>query len=51
MAWGSTDDIVARVHAHLAAGADHVAVQVLPDDLRALPMAEWRELAGALLAP
>ena len=32
--WGSLDDIVARVKTHLDAGADHVAVQVLPADPR-----------------
>ncbi|CAB4879911.1 unannotated protein [freshwater metagenome] len=46
--WGSLDTIVARVSAHLDAGADHVCVQVLPADGAALPMAEWRELASAL---
>ncbi len=48
VAWGTLDDIVARVAAHLAAGADHVSVQVLPADPAGLPMAEWRELAGAI---
>lgn len=46
--WGSLDTIVARVKAHLDAGADHVCVQVLASDSAALPMAEWRELASAL---
>ena len=48
VAWGTLDQIVARVKAHHDAGADHVCVQVLPSDLRALPMAEWRELATAI---
>jgi probable F420-dependent oxidoreductase len=48
VAWGSTDDVVERIHAHHDAGADHVAIQVLTADPRALPMAEWRELASAL---
>lgn len=48
VAWGTLDDIVARVAAHLAAGADHVSVQVLPADPAGLPMAEWRELATAI---
>jgi probable F420-dependent oxidoreductase len=30
VAWGTVDDIAARVQAHHDAGADHVAVQVLP---------------------
>ncbi len=49
-AWGSLDAIVARVTAHLDAGADHVAVQVLVDDRRGLPRAEWAQLAPALMA-
>jgi probable F420-dependent oxidoreductase len=48
VAWGSVDDILTRVRAHLDAGADHVAIQVLPTDPRALPMDAWRELAPAL---
>ena len=49
-AWGDIDAVVARVRAHLDAGADHVAVQVLVDDRRGLPRKEWAELAPALLA-
>jgi probable F420-dependent oxidoreductase len=49
-AWGSVETIAARVQAHLDAGADHVAVQVLIDDRRGLPHKEWAELAPALLA-
>jgi probable F420-dependent oxidoreductase len=48
VAWGSTDEVVARINAHHDAGADHVAIQVLTPDPRALPMAQWRELASAL---
>jgi probable F420-dependent oxidoreductase len=46
--WGSIDAIAARVQAHLDAGADHVAVQVLVDDRRGLPRREWKELAPVL---
>lgn len=49
VAWGDVDAILSRVRAHHAAGADHVCVQVLPADPRALPLAEWRRLAPALL--
>jgi probable F420-dependent oxidoreductase len=49
VAWGDVDAIADRVAAHHAAGADHVCVQVLDDDVTALPLAEWRELAAALL--
>lgn len=49
VAWGSTAAVRDRVAEHHAAGADHVCVQVLRADLT-IPVAEWRELAGALLA-
>jgi probable F420-dependent oxidoreductase len=49
-AWGDEDRIRARVEAFHAAGADHVALQVVtgqtPDSL---PREEWRRLAGILL--
>jgi probable F420-dependent oxidoreductase len=48
VAWGSVEMIVARIHEHHDAGADHVAVQVLRGD-REIPMDEWQELAPALL--
>jgi len=47
VAWGDLDAVVARVQAHLDAGADHVCVQVLPRERGELPMAAWRELAAA----
>jgi probable F420-dependent oxidoreductase len=49
VAWGDVDAIRARVQAHLDAGADHVAVQVLTSAQGALPIDDWRELAPALL--
>jgi probable F420-dependent oxidoreductase len=48
VAWGTEDDIVRRVAEHHAAGADHVAVQVLVDDF-AFPGEQWRRLAPGLL--
>ncbi|MCP3991136.1 MAG: LLM class F420-dependent oxidoreductase [Actinomycetia bacterium] len=48
VAWGSIDDVVARVKDHHEAGANHVCVQVLVDDSR-VPLDEWRLLAEALL--
>jgi probable F420-dependent oxidoreductase len=48
--WGTPDAVAARVKAHLDAGADHVAVQVLVDDRRGLPRKEWVELAPVLLS-
>ena len=47
VAWGSPDQIAARVREHRDAGADHVCIQVLGVEDR-LPRAEWRELAPAL---
>jgi probable F420-dependent oxidoreductase len=50
-AWGTIDQITARVQAHLDTGADHVTLQVVhggPGDF-SFPRAQWRELAGALL--
>jgi probable F420-dependent oxidoreductase len=38
-----------RVHEHLNAGADHMAIQVLTDDPTRLPLKEWRLLARSLL--
>jgi probable F420-dependent oxidoreductase len=48
VAWGGVDAAVNRVRAHHEAGADHVCVQVLAEDLQSLPEAGWRELFGAL---
>ena len=39
----------ARVREHLAAGADHVCVQVLGEHPFDVPVADWRTLAPALL--
>ncbi len=48
VAWGDDDAIVQRVAGMRDAGADHVCVQVIrPDD--AIPRADWRELAPALV--
>ena len=48
-AWGDVEAIRTRVRAHLDAGADHVCVQVLPHEPGTVPLAEWRELAPALV--
>jgi probable F420-dependent oxidoreductase len=48
VAWGDVDAIVARVDAHLEAGADHVAVQLLLGGIADDPRPQWRELASAL---
>jgi hypothetical protein len=44
---GSAEQIAEPVHAHLAAGADHVALQPLGHG--AAPVADYEALAGALL--
>ncbi|HEX5226992.1 MAG TPA: LLM class F420-dependent oxidoreductase [Bryobacteraceae bacterium] len=50
IAWGDLNAIQRRVREHHEAGADHVCIQVLTADPKALPMREWRELAPVLLA-
>ncbi len=49
VAWGDDAAIRARVDAHLAAGADHVAIQVCTGDLTTVPVDAWRRLAPALV--
>jgi probable F420-dependent oxidoreductase len=48
VAWGDAKTIQSRVQAHQA-GADHVCIQALSSHTKALPLREWRELAGALI--
>jgi probable F420-dependent oxidoreductase len=48
VAWGTADAIQRRVIAHLDAGADHVAVQVLPDRTERYPIDDLRSVAPAL---
>ncbi len=48
VAWGSVDDVLARIQAHHDAGADHVCVQVLEEG-RDVPLQAWRTLGDALL--
>jgi probable F420-dependent oxidoreductase len=50
IAWGSVDTVAARVREHLAAGADHVCLQVIDEDPGDVCVAQLRELAFALLA-
>jgi probable F420-dependent oxidoreductase len=47
VAWGTIEQVLARVKAHFDAGASHVSIQVLDHDFMALPMRQWRELAAA----
>jgi probable F420-dependent oxidoreductase len=48
IAWGDEDTVLRRVNEHLAAGADHVCVQVLTADPTEFPREQWRRLAAAL---
>lgn len=54
IAWGSRESVLERIAQHHAAGADHVAVQVLDSaqyrPTNPLPRAIWRELAAGLRA-
>ena len=49
IAWGGADAVLARVRAHLDAGADHVCVQMVGQADDASPVPPLRELAPALL--
>jgi len=49
VAWGTEEQIAARVAEHHAAGADHVCVQVFTADPTTAPIEQWRRLAPALL--
>ena len=48
VAWGGVDAIATRVDEQRAAGADHVALQVVTSDPAQLPRDQWRRLADAL---
>ncbi|MET0726782.1 MAG: TIGR03620 family F420-dependent LLM class oxidoreductase [Acidimicrobiales bacterium] len=45
VAWGDADAIGERLAAHVAAGADHVCIQVIDDAGGQMPLAAWRALA------
>ncbi|MFD8001692.1 TIGR03620 family F420-dependent LLM class oxidoreductase [Streptomyces mirabilis] len=47
--WGDLDTIVEKLHAHVEAGADHVAVQVIGIEPGESAMPYWRLLGEALL--
>ena len=51
-AWGTPEQIAGRVNEHLAAGADHVCIQVLhvpQGGSVSFPRQAWRDLAAALI--
>jgi probable F420-dependent oxidoreductase len=45
VAWGEEEAIASRIAAQLAAGADHVCIQVLGPRGQAIALEEWRRLA------
>jgi probable F420-dependent oxidoreductase len=47
-AWGDLETIARRIAEHFDAGADHVGIQVLKEDLTALPSTEWREISSLI---
>jgi probable F420-dependent oxidoreductase len=50
VSWGDVDSIASKVQEHFDAGADHVCVQVVSKTAESFPIAEYRELAPALVA-
>lgn len=51
VAWGTPEQVAARVREHITAGADHVCIQMLWRDTvwheQPLPVADWRLLLAA----
>ncbi|MEW2501030.1 TIGR03620 family F420-dependent LLM class oxidoreductase [Amycolatopsis sp. NPDC047767] len=47
--WGDVDTVVEKLRGHLAAGADHVGIQVIGTSPGASAMPHWRRLGEALL--
>lgn len=50
VAWGSEEQVVARLQAQMDAGADHVCLQPLSAGRRSVPDEQWRRLAGPVQA-
>lgn len=49
VAWGDPPAIRERIHQHLAAGADHVCLQVASGEFGSLPRDAWRMLGAEVL--
>jgi len=47
VAWGDVEAVLERVRSHHDRGADHVAIRVLSDDPKRLPLQELKEIATA----
>jgi probable F420-dependent oxidoreductase len=48
IAWGDLKTVMKRVDQHLAAGADHVCIQVLTENQIEFPLQEYREIASGV---
>src|SRR5262249_15872457 len=48
IAWGDLKTVLTRVDEHLAAGADHVCIQVVTENQNEFPMQEYRQIASGL---
>lgn len=49
--WGDVDTVADQLHAHVTAGADHVAVQVIGTEPGGTALPHWRRLGEALVPP
>jgi alkanesulfonate monooxygenase SsuD/methylene tetrahydromethanopterin reductase-like flavin-dependent oxidoreductase (luciferase family) len=49
-AWGTPEEIVAKLQEFHAAGADHVAINVITGVTGPQPIDQWQALAPTLLA-
>jgi probable F420-dependent oxidoreductase len=47
--WGDPDTVIEKLHGHVDAGADHVAIQVIGIEAGQSAMPQWRMLADALV--
>jgi probable F420-dependent oxidoreductase len=48
VAWGSPEVVIERIKQHQDAGADHVCVNVIPQNANEFPISEWRAISAAL---
>jgi probable F420-dependent oxidoreductase len=48
VAWGSEEDVIRRVQAHLDAGADHVCLHAISNTRRTVQVEQWRRMSIAL---
>jgi len=48
IAWGDLKTVLNRIDEHLAAGADHVCIQVLTENQNEFPLHEYQQIASSL---